>query len=1010
MPTSRMNTARYNYALILLVFSLGPESLHGQDAARPVVLESWRDDADLYDVTFADEEYGWAVGDHGTIWHTQNGGEIWRPQTAPVDTPLRGVHFIDRQHGWAVGGAAIPLTHMAKGVVLKTKDGGKTWEEIEGLLLPWINAVHFATSKRGMVVGHASSSYPTGAWTTNDGGRTWSPLSGERGVHWLQADFHVPLVSSSGIRPSYVALLRGHDGRVARLANGRISTVLERTAGWSQHSIVSLFNSNVGFAGVHGLSLSADRGQSWQPMGQFEPDRIQRQMKWRSMALQENQAWLAGSPGNRILHSLDYGQSWRSVVAPSTMPIHKLHFASSQSGWAVGASGTILSTKDAGKTWNRQRSGTKRNALLGVFADQREIPWQLLAQASAVDEYRTHLVLLAVAGDSQRSCLEQRLQHAASQVGATAEILTPRSICSEVDLPADRMLASWRLQGTSATDWLSERITRIIRVRRPDVVLTSELGKAPEATGMQRLTTRLVADACDYAETEHAFPAQGIDFGLVPWRVSRSLKCVAKPRTSRGAKSKRKSGLGYAPEDLAMDARRLLGTEIASSAWTLRSLRDEKGGELGTQPFAGLVVEYGSAARRVRPAPLRTSPRLSNIAVAIARAGGQGISRVERLETLAGSDVEAAGRLLFDLAAQEQSADERDLLLRELVTRHPQHPLTNAAIFRLVRDHTSLERKWRDHRERPIQPTASLLATEAEDLPRPDSAVRLASSETPSDPTAFQADWKVGLRLLQEIESKRPVLSSEPEVAFPLATLARQGPRLARSKLQQQLFPNGWPHYAKLELMLVGSEPDEQQQASIWLCREGTSRPHLDGDLTDEIWKAADFRPLRVVDANSGSQELLEPTLIGIAKDSDYLYLAVHSPKRSDIQYDPMRKQRPRDADLSARDRVRVNLDINRDYTSWWSFTFDHRGWTNDRLMGDPSWDPKYYVAMKADERVWVIEAAIPLDSLAPAEYRDSTYWAIGVERIVPETHVERWNSANTAAPPANLQGILHVQ
>ena len=90
MQCSRMNTC----LAILLAATLGLHPSLGYDVERSLVLDSWRDDADLHDVTFADHDYGWAVGDHGTIWHTQNGGEIWRRQSSTVSVPLRSVRFV----------------------------------------------------------------------------------------------------------------------------------------------------------------------------------------------------------------------------------------------------------------------------------------------------------------------------------------------------------------------------------------------------------------------------------------------------------------------------------------------------------------------------------------------------------------------------------------------------------------------------------------------------------------------------------------------------------------------------------------------------------------------------------------------------------------------------------------------------------------------------------------------------------------------------------------------------
>ena len=172
------------------------------------------------------------------------------------------------------------MTQMSRGVVLKTEDGGKSWVSVDGLLLPWLNGIHFSSIQRGIAIGHASSSYPTGVWATNDGGRTWSPMAGDRGVHWLRADFQFAPSSAGN---SFTGLLRGHDGRVGRVANGRVSTSLDPPDAWSWHPLVSMFNSTVGFAGIEGISVTPDGGRTWQTIGRFHPESIDRQMQWRTI-------------------------------------------------------------------------------------------------------------------------------------------------------------------------------------------------------------------------------------------------------------------------------------------------------------------------------------------------------------------------------------------------------------------------------------------------------------------------------------------------------------------------------------------------------------------------------------------------------------------------------------------------------------------------------------------------------------------------------------------------------
>ena len=53
---------------------------------------------------FVDASHGWAVGEHGTILATTDGGTTWSAQSAPSGTSwLGGVTFSDASHGWIVG-------------------------------------------------------------------------------------------------------------------------------------------------------------------------------------------------------------------------------------------------------------------------------------------------------------------------------------------------------------------------------------------------------------------------------------------------------------------------------------------------------------------------------------------------------------------------------------------------------------------------------------------------------------------------------------------------------------------------------------------------------------------------------------------------------------------------------------------------------------------------------------------------------------------------------------------
>lgn len=62
----------------------------------------------------------WIVGDPGgCVLHSTDEGRNWELQPTRQPLPLNDVTFVDEQHGWAVG---------AMGVIVRTVDGGRTWQ------------------------------------------------------------------------------------------------------------------------------------------------------------------------------------------------------------------------------------------------------------------------------------------------------------------------------------------------------------------------------------------------------------------------------------------------------------------------------------------------------------------------------------------------------------------------------------------------------------------------------------------------------------------------------------------------------------------------------------------------------------------------------------------------------------------------------------------------------------------------------------------------------------------
>src|SRR4029077_17208603 len=74
-----------------------------------------------------------------------------------------------------------------------------------------------------------------------------------------------------------------------------------------------------------------------------------------------------------------------------------MQFIDAQRGWAAGDLGNILATRDGGQTWQTQRSGGRRAALLAIVAHPTDVPLEVLANSGAADGYIPAVDILCTA-------------------------------------------------------------------------------------------------------------------------------------------------------------------------------------------------------------------------------------------------------------------------------------------------------------------------------------------------------------------------------------------------------------------------------------------------------------------------------------------------------------------------------------------------------------------------------------------------------------------------------------
>ncbi len=282
------------------------------------------------------------------------------------DATLWAVDFVNDQLGWAVGDA---------GAIWHTADGGATWKPQQSPISCSLMGVDFLDAQHGVAVGgiydpHTHTSRGV-LLITGDGGQTWRQepqplLPALQGIKMLPPQPAADGASAkrlhgfawgqpSGLHPS--GLLATDDG-------GRTWTPVP-CAGvqpgkplqpWAAADFVDPSQGAV--AGTRG-AMSVVRRRSIQP-SQAPPigPRDLRQIKLQ----RQGPGWLAGD-GGLILTTHDAGGSWQ--LPPSPLPPAAYEHFDFQSvetlgphAWFAGTPGSqVLHTPDAGRTWQWLATG-----------------------------------------------------------------------------------------------------------------------------------------------------------------------------------------------------------------------------------------------------------------------------------------------------------------------------------------------------------------------------------------------------------------------------------------------------------------------------------------------------------------------------------------------------------------------------------------------------------------------------------------------------------------------------
>ncbi len=315
------------------------------------------------DATFVDDLHGWAVGAHGVVAATVDGGDTWTLQDSGTIADLQQVRFADVHEGWILS-AGTTLLH--------TMDGGATWSP--AAIPPDAYYLQFARVTPGTL---ALSSWYSGMRVTHDHGATWSRADGN-GYAAIVTDTDCWFFAGAQV------------SRAAGCANPSVPVdLVQHGGGWFADTFTGSFSSTArGLAldSIYDYSLGTSTVQAWETLDGgttwtgFAPaglpaDGVGYQL---DPTMFGDAGWMLAYFGPRqLLHTQDGARHW-TVLSADTSNVTTFGFIDGATAWRQVDNHFDL-TRDGGVHWTQ----------MGVPAETSTMAGQVLAW-SADD---SHVVL-----------------------------------------------------------------------------------------------------------------------------------------------------------------------------------------------------------------------------------------------------------------------------------------------------------------------------------------------------------------------------------------------------------------------------------------------------------------------------------------------------------------------------------------------------------------------------------------------------------------------------------------
>lgn len=991
----------------------------------------------LYDVCFLTDRIGWMCGGtvarvgrvhQGVVLFTSDAGKSWQVIAHGNLPCLHSIRFFDAEYGIAAGERTAEFPAGA----LQTVDGGRTWSPLSASGNQQWEAAAFFDARSGVFVAaqgrqfnFANGQLYPGTGSVGGLQTLRSVSATSRGTSWIVGDGALALSSTD----------HGVSWEIPDLQ------LPQGVEDCTEFLAVAQFDSHVWITGMPGAVVfhSTDFGSSWERQftGGTTP--------LRSIEFQDPMHGVAAGDLGRICVTQDGGATWREVrgagrrlaaltihAHQSRIPFQLLTRWARESGFRMGVK--VLSRRDLGSDGHRFDESDLRQqfAVMTAGGSVSDLDWRLpinvpgldrnpdaLAQSwSDLTDRRLHDVLSGQLVGQIRMWQPEVIVIDEPATDDAATQLLVDTLPRVIDLAADPTAFPEQVEvGLSA--WQVKKVVMERTPGRQGTIRQREFEVLPHLeTTLDVATHEAAVRLLDETEFEPGDRSYEVIY-VAPDRGLGAASLFSDLHLGAGTATRRRvptlNSMNY---DQLIDAARHRKTMTALSQRLIDS--PEHGAQL-----------LGQLQEILKPLSAEQAARqLADLGLKYRQAGQWALAEETYAQLILNySDQPAALEAMIWLVEYTTSAEMNWQRLRSMQASRSSSQVSPAivqanfqqAIEIVGKNATQLGRKQAlQSLEQPFEREATQL------MPVIGRSIEVANGQAMgANQYELQLErWReTASNIVKDLSQAYPRLFEQDEMQFVIAALmrrkrqGRKADEIYDRYLQRLSEDDPWHVAARGEAYLL--RPGVVSPKPVITCGKTALPPVLDGRLVDPCWEQAgeleltdrsqsgDFVGTNLQAVGTVEYRPRRPVIM-LTRDERYLYVGGSVPKDATFLYEATQHPgRPRDGDLGKHDRVSIQLDIDRDYATYYRFEVDQRGWTREACWDAWNYNPDWYVATEQDDSSWTFEVAIPLQELLPSEPSVEQTWAVGVTRIVPGKFVQSWTDSGGDIPLPPRFGLM---